>query len=212
MKKNPLVINFAVIIIRKIELYEHIIRYLHKFNVTNILIIKRKGLKTNTKILKKYKISYDIVKSYENKNIYENLIIYKKKLPIFFFHLNSENFLNQNLFDLKEVIRRNPNKLIYFKNNSLIPSIKVFNKNRLNFYQKVEKKKFLNKNCKIISFKKKDLLVLHKDQNKKKIQKFFKKIYSKNLILDRDGVINKNLGYVSEISDLKWVNGFIKAI
>ena len=36
MKKNPLVINFAVIIIRKIELYEHIIRYLHKFNMNSL--------------------------------------------------------------------------------------------------------------------------------------------------------------------------------
>ena len=45
-----------------------------------------------------------------------------------------------------------------------------------------------------------------------KIKKFFLKIYSKTIILDRDGVINVNKGYVGFKKDFFFQNGAIKTI
>ena len=53
---------------------------------------------------------------------------------------------------------------------------------------------------------------LNKNKNKNKIIKFLRKINSKNVILDRDGVINKDFGYISSIKKLDWINGFTKTI
>lgn len=210
--KKSLFINFAVIIVSRIEIFDHILKYLHKFNIKDILIIKKKKLKLNKTIIKKYKFNFQILKLKDNDNLYKILQSNQKKLPNFFFSLDTESFLNQNLFDLKDIIKKNPKKLIYFKNKNLISNLRVLDKKRLKFYNNVEKKKLPKENCKMIKFKKDQFLILNKDKNKKKIQNFFKNIYSKSIILDRDGVINENFGYISEIKNFKWINGSLKAI
>ena len=48
--------------------------------------------------------------------------------------------------------------------------------------------------------------------NSLKIKNFFSKIYSKLIILDRDGVINVDRGYVGFKKDFSFQNGAIKAI
>ena len=48
--------------------------------------------------------------------------------------------------------------------------------------------------------------------NNLKIKNFFSKIYSKCILLDRDGVINVDRGYVGFKKDFSFQNGAIKAI
>ena len=38
------------------------------------------------------------------------------------------------------------------------------------------------------------------------------KNYKKAAFLDRDGVINKDIGYLHKIEDFKWVDGAIEAL
>ena len=37
-------------------------------------------------------------------------------------------------------------------------------------------------------------------------------MFKSAVFLDRDGVINKDLGYVFKIDDVEWINGSIEAI
>ena len=53
---------------------------------------------------------------------------------------------------------------------------------------------------------------LAKIKNKKEIHQFFSNIYSRSIILDRDGVINVNKGYVGFKKDFVFQPGAIKAI
>ena len=53
---------------------------------------------------------------------------------------------------------------------------------------------------------------LNKNKNKNKIIKFLRKINSKNIILDRDGVINKDLAISQVLKKLDWINGFQKQL
>ena len=83
--KKSLFINFAVIIVSRIEIFDHILKYLHKFNIKDILIIKKKKLKLNKTIIKKYKFNFQILKLKDNDNLYKILQSNQKKLPNFFF-------------------------------------------------------------------------------------------------------------------------------
>ena len=50
MIKNSILINNAVINFTRDEIFDYIIRYLHKFNIGNITILKRKSsIKFNKK-------------------------------------------------------------------------------------------------------------------------------------------------------------------
>ena len=84
MKKNFLLINFAVLNIRNNILFNHFVRYLIKYNVNKILIIKYKKTSINYKILKKYHIVYKVVNAVHKNDMYSNLSYYKKDLPRFF--------------------------------------------------------------------------------------------------------------------------------
>ena len=83
MKKN-LIINFAILNIHDTILFDYFIRYLHKFNIKSILIIKYKRIKINLDILKHYQIKFVIVNAIDNNDLLNNLIYFQKKLPRIF--------------------------------------------------------------------------------------------------------------------------------
>jgi D-glycero-D-manno-heptose 1,7-bisphosphate phosphatase len=205
-------VNFAVINLKNNYLFDNIIRYLHKYNITKILIIKYKNFNINFAILKEYKINYNVVSAIDNRNLYQNLIYYKNFLPNFFFSIDANYFLNFNLFDLQLKYKKKPNKFFYFGNNFHNFGLYLFDKRKINFYQKIAIRNFKSKNCIKIKHDNSDLLVLDKKITERKIIKYFNKIYLKTIILDRDGVINENYGYVGEIKKFKWVEGAIQTI
>jgi D-glycero-D-manno-heptose 1,7-bisphosphate phosphatase len=205
-------INFAVLNLNDSILFDHFIRYLHKYNIKNILIIKYKKLNINFKLLREYQINYKVTKAVDKNSFYKNLKNNKNLLPNFFFSINGNNFIDQNLFDLQKLFKKNPDKFIYFSNNFINPHLYVFDRNRLNFYEKIDKKFFPEKYCVKLNYKDKDLFVLKKKNSKDSVNKFFNRVYCKSIILDRDGVLNKDFGYVSKVKDFKWIKGAVKAI
>ena len=84
-------------------------------------------------------------------------------------------------------------------------------KNMINKYDFTFKNISKNSNYKL-HFVNNEYLKLKKNQNEKKIDQFFSKIYSRSIILDRDGVINVNKGYVGFKKDFIFQPGAIKAI
>jgi D-glycero-D-manno-heptose 1,7-bisphosphate phosphatase len=211
MKKNLLLINFAVLNIQNNVLFDHFARYLLKYNINKILIIKYKRTVIDYKILKKYHIVYKVVNAVHKNDIYSNLTYYKKNLPHFFFNIDTNHFLNENLFNLKNIFKKNKNKFIYFEKNSIIPKLNIFDKTKISFYKKINQN-YTDKNCLKINYTKNDFFEIDSENNPDKISKFFNKIYNKTIILDRDGVINKNLGYVGNIKKFEWIKGAQKAI
>ncbi len=211
MKKN-LIINFAILNIHDTILFDYFIRYLHKFNIKSILIIKYKRIKINLDILKHYQIKFVIVNAIDNNDLLNNLIYFQKKLPRIFFSFDTRFFLNQNLFKLKNIFKNKYNKFIYFISKSYYFKFNIFKKNKLDFYKKIQKENFPRSQLLKVDISKNQAIYLNKNINKNKIIKFFRKINSKNVILDRDGVLNKDYGYISNIKKFDWVNGSLKAI
>ena len=211
MNKNP-IIKFAVLNVHNTILFDYFIRYLHKFNIKSILIIKYKRANINLNILRDYQIKFDIVNAIDKDDLLNNLIYFRKKLPDIFFNFDTSFFLNQNLFKFKNKFKKKNKKLIYFLNKSYYFKFNLFRKCELNFYKKIQKENFPKSKLLKIEIGKTQVFCLNKNKNKNKILKFFRKINSKNVILDRDGVINKDFGYISNIKKLDWINGFTKAI
>ena len=110
-------VNFVVINLKNNYLFDNIIRYLHKYNIKKILIIKYKDFNINFNILKEYKINYKVVSAIDDRNLYQNLIHYKNLLSNFFFSIDTNYFLNFNLFDLQLIYEKKPQKFFYFGNN-----------------------------------------------------------------------------------------------
>jgi len=205
-------VNFVVINLKNNYLFDNIIRYLHKYNIKKILIIKYKDFNINFNILKEYKINYKVVSAIDDRNLYKNLIHYKNLLSNFFFSIDTNYFLNFNLFDLQLIYEKKPKKFFYFGNNFHNFGLYLFDKRRINSYQQIAIRNFKSQNCIKIKHYESDLLVLDKNITKRKVIKYFNKIYSQTIILDRDGVINENYGYVGEIKKFKWVEGAIQTI
>ena len=211
MNKNT-IIKFAVLNVHNTILFDYFIRYLHKFNIKSILIIKYKRANINLNILRDYQIKFDIVNAIDKDDLLNNLNYFRKKLPDIFFNFDTSFFLNQNLFKFKNKFKKKNKKLIYFLNKSYYFKFNLFRKCELNFYKKIQKENFPKSKLLKIEIGKTQVFCLNKNKNKNKILKFFRKINSKNVILDRDGVINKDFGYISNIKKLDWINGFTKAI
>ena len=92
MIKNSILINNAVINFTRDEIFDYIIRYLHKFNIGNITILKRKSsIKFNKKILRNYKIKFKVINVYYEDNLYD-ILKQIKKLPHYFFLLDTNSF------------------------------------------------------------------------------------------------------------------------
>lgn len=210
--KDQFLVDYAVLHARNNILIKFFFQYFYKYNVKKILIIKYENFFINPRLFKKYKFDYVVLKAVDKINIHNNLNFYKKKLPNFFFSVNCNYFLNYNLYDLQNKYKHNPKKFLYFNNKTHSIGLHLFDKNKINFYKEIEAKHFKNKCCVKIQYSKSDLLELDKNVSQKKINKFFTQINSKNIIFDRDGVINENLGYVGSIKNFKWCQGAIAAI
>ena len=98
---KKIIINFAVLNVNNTILFDYFIRYLHKFNIKSILIIKYKRSKIDLNVLKDYQINFEIVNAIDKDDLLNNLLYFRKKLPKLFFNFDTSFFLNQNLFKFK---------------------------------------------------------------------------------------------------------------
>jgi len=140
---------------------------------------------------------------------------YKKILPNFFLLVNSNFFLNENLFNLFSIFKKNLNKNLIIKkrvNNRIVNTeFAIINKNNLYDYSYFDHRYQQKSYISVLSNK--EFLQLDcKKKDKNKIKSFFLKLYNKNILLDRDGVINVDKGYVGYKKDFVWQKGALKAI
>ncbi len=107
-----------------------------------------------------------------------------------------------------------------YKSNLMNSGIYFFKKKSLKYFSK---KKFSLENDLLPKLIKQKKIIAYQEKNffidigtkkqlisaKKKLKKYF---YKPGLFLDRDGVLNKDTGYVYKYKDFKWLPGSIKAI
>lgn len=207
--------NLAILVVDNVYMINHALNYLYKYNFKKIIILKKKNVKIKKNLSNNFnlkiinfslnKFSYDILKK---KNI-------RTKLNDKFLILRTSKFLNIDLFKLYRIFLKHKKKLVISisNQNKKLDNTEIFFLSR----RMLEKYDFtfnnLYKSTKYkINFVKNDYLKVEKSYNKKKIDQFFSKIYSKSIILDRDGVINVNKGYVGFKKDFIFQLGAIKAI
>lgn len=215
MKKNCL--DTAVIILNnKIYLIEFF-KIFYKYNLKNIIfIIDNKKNIFDLNLNKPFNFNLTFLKKKKTEDIFQVLKKNKKKIPNFFLLVDCSTFVNENLFNLFSKFYKNFDKNLIIKkkvNNCIINTgFSLINKNNLYDYSLIDHKKdFKNKYRSFLSDK--EFIQLH--PNKKinsKINSFFLKIYSKNILLDRDGVINVDKGYVGFKKNFIWQKGALKAI
>ncbi len=207
----------AVVIVDNPILLPNIFNYLFKFNFNKIILLKKTNLNLDLNFYKDKQFKF-IIKNYNNKNFLYNYI--KKKsilnnLENNFLVLKSSKFIDVNLFKLFKLFKKNKKKLIITvskKNKGLNNSECFFLRKKLiNSYDFSFKEILKNKNY-LINIVNDDFIYINKKTSKKKIINFFSKINSKAIILDRDGVINVNKGYVGFKKDFVFQKGAIKAL
>ena len=209
--------NSALVIVDNKLLLSHTLNFLYKFNFKNIVLVKNKNFKLNLNLLKKHNFKF-IIRNFQTKKFSYKLLGKKYFLDSFgqdFLLLKTSKFVNLNLFGLYKIFLNNINKLVITavnKNRSFHNSEIFFIRRKffLN-YDFSFKKIFKNKSYKI-NYVNCEYIEAKKKINKIKVDNFFSKIYSKAVILDRDGVININKGYVGFKKDFKFQKGAIKAI
>ena len=163
----------------------------------------------------------------------------QNKLDNYFLVINGDTFFDINIHSLFEVLKKNKyygiiattnknNKrfgYLFRKNNQnyVNAGTYIFSKKIFRLFQNKKEISLENDVFPIGIKKKKIQFQRYNDQNKfidigvhkdlKKTPLFLKKIfYRPALFLDRDGVINKDLGYVHKIKDFKWLKGSKKII
>ena len=208
----------AVIILDKEKLLSEMIKYFYKFNIKKIIILNFTNKKITTKKFSIYCSNLIILNLSEKK--FEFNILKKKKiyniLDDTYILVNGSKFINMNLFKLYETFKINTKKLIinlYKKNQKFINTeYYILKKNKINLYDfkfknlKDKQKYYLNyTNESFIDISNKNLSI-------RKIDTFFSLIYSKLIILDRDGVINEDKGYVGNKKNFTFQNGALRAI
>lgn len=207
----------AVIILDKQIILSQILRYLYKFNYKKLIILNFTNFK-NYKIFKNF--DFKIIEYKFNNKTFEFEILQKEKilrnLDKNFLILKSSKFSNINLYDLFEIFKKNKKKLTitYKKKNKSIINIEYYFLSKkflklydFSFFNLKNKKKY------IFNFSNKEILDVAKENlNSLKIKDFFLRLYSKLIILDRDGVINVDKGYVGFKKDFSFQNGAIKTI
>ena len=210
--KKKITINMAVIFLDNNLLLNEFIKYFYKFNVKNFLIINCSNKTVKPKLKKSFFIKIKFVYS-KKENLFLNLDMYKNYLSDYFYCVNGNKFVNENLFNLKNIYLKNRKKLIYnFKDNENT-EFYILEKKKLRFYEKVSKINLFKKNRHFLIRKIKcDYLDINLEYNIKTVKKFFYRIYSKVILLDRDGILNKDSGYVGSIKDFIWNEGAVKAI
>jgi len=210
-------INSALVVIDNKILLNQILNYLYKFNFKKIILLKNKNLKISLSLIKKYNFDLTVL-NYKNQKFNYNLIKEKKIFRCLdnkFLLLRTSKFINFNLFHLYKIFLKNNNKLVITinKKNKGLDNAEIFflKKNFLNTYDFSFKNILKNFNYKI-NFTNSEFIKVKKNFSKKRINNFFSKIYSRSIILDRDGVINVNKGYVGFKKDFIFNKGAIKAI
>lgn len=208
-------ISSAVLIVDNKSILQHSLNYLHKYNFKKIILLKQKNLKIKKDLIKNYNIK--IINFSSQKFTYDILKkkIFKMNIENRFFLFRTSKFINLNLFELYKIFIRYNKKLVITisKKNTVLENTEFFfvKKNMIDKYDFTFKDIFKKSNYKLY-FANNEYLKLKKNQNKKKINQFFSKIYSRSIILDRDGVINVNKGYVGFKKDFIFQPGAIKAI
>lgn len=214
-KKFP---QYAVIILDKKVLFDELLKYLYKFNIKKIVILNFTNSTLNVSKIKKYKFDFNIFNFKKKKFHYNYLFIKKilKKVNSNFFLLKTSKFINLNLFNLFKRFNQNSNKLILnvvnFKKRLKNTEVYILNKNQLKKYNFTFDNIENNKDYILNLCKERFLEISNKKIDNKFIYKFFSNIYSKVILLDRDGVINKNKGYVGFKNQFIFQRGAVKAI
>ena len=212
---NKYFVNSALLIVDDLLILKQILNFLHKYNFKKIVILKKKKFKIKRDLTKNFQVkiynfssqnfSYDLLK----KKIY-NINIEEKFLLI-----RTSKFININLFELYKIFVRNKNKLVItlHKNQKVVDNTEIFfiKKSMIDKYDFTFSNILKNINYKL-NIVNNEYLNLNNKLNKKKIYQFFSKIYSRSIILDRDGVINVNKGYVCFKKDFVFQPGAIRAI
>jgi D-glycero-D-manno-heptose 1,7-bisphosphate phosphatase len=209
--------NSAILIVDKITTVKHYLNFLYKYNFKKVIFIKNKNIKIKKELLKTFnfetkvvnfsseKFTYDILKKKNIKNkISGNLLV-----------IRTSKFINLNLFKLYDIFLKNNQKLVITltKYNKKFENTEFFflksyliDKYDFSFHNLYKNKKYK------IYFVQNEYFKLKKNHTKKQVNQFFSSIYSNVVILDRDGVINENKGYVGFKKDFKFQSGAIKAI
>ena len=209
--------NSAILVVDKITTVKHYLNFLYKYNFKKVIFVKNKNIKIKKELFKTFnfetkmvnfsskEFTYDILKKKNIKNkISGNLLV-----------IRTSKFINLNLFKLYDIFLKNNQKLVITlsKYNKKFENTEFFflKSNLIDKYDFSFHNLYKNKKYKI-HFVKNEYFKLKKNHTKKQVNRFFSKIYSNVVILDRDGVINENKGYVGFKKDFKFQSGAIKAI
>lgn len=215
MKKKYL--ETAVVIVNNDIYLKEFFKIFYKYNLKNIIfIINNEKNIFDLNLNKPFNFNLKFFKKKNTENTFQVLKKYKKKLPNFFLLVNSSAFLNENLFNLFFKFYKNFYKNLIVKkkvNDRIINTeFSIINKNNLYDYSLVDNKKYFKNKYRSILSDKEFIQLDHNKKIKNKINSFFFKIYSKNILLDRDGVINVDKGYVGLKKNFVWQKGALKAI
>ena len=106
--------NSALVILDNKILLPHTLNYLQKFNFKNLTLIKKKSLKLNYNLLRKYNFNFKI-KNYSTQEFSYNLLKRNFFLDFTgetFLIIKTSKFINLNLFTLHNIFINNIKKLI----------------------------------------------------------------------------------------------------
>lgn len=223
--------------INKIPFIEYLIKYFFNYGIEEIILLtsyknflfKKKYDKKNFEFLK--------IKCIKEKKLLGTagaLFSAKKHLKENFLLCNGDTIFDINLFDLVKkfkkkyvgilacsTIQENNNRYTIFNSKKKLVSSGVYIFNKKKIFRYLGKNKSLEKNVlkklpksqfKKIPFKKK-FLDIGTPSDFAKAEKFLLNIQKRKCaFLDRDGVINYDLGYVHKKKDFKFKNKVIEAI
>ena len=212
--QKKLFINTAIIVVKDTDLLEEFFKFYYKYNIKNIVLISDFKIFLDKKKFKSFNFNFSFIKKKKHQ---KNFDVIKKiivKLPKYFFLSNGNKFINENLFSFFLAFKKRKKNILFIKkiiNNEIINTdFFIINKNNLfkNSVTDIENSKnnIFYSDKEFFYFNKKI-----KNIRNSKI-KFFAEIYSKNILLDRDGVINVDKGYVSSKRRFIWQKGALKAI
>jgi len=198
-------INQAVLFLKNETYLNHFFRILYKHNFKKIFIFTNKKLELDKLNTFFDKIEISFTQALDPLFI-DNYKQFYNKLDNEFISINCDFFLADNYLYLKKYLSKKK-KSIYVKYlGNDIPFI-LFKKkiflSRLNSEKILKLKKDIKKKFNLLNLQ---------NSKKNKIKLFFSNVYKKTIILDRDGVININKGYVGFKNKFFFQKGAIKAL
>ena len=199
-------LNTAVLLVKNQSYLNKFYNIFKKFNFKKILILGKLEKKSNKK-----NIIYINVKKKDFHFKYI-LNIIDKKINKDFFLFNSDYFINQNLYKSEKYFNKINKSLIFYekKISDKIPPFSIINKKKIK--NLIENYKYFKKKNQFVKYKKLNEFINLENSSKNKIKNYFSEINKKTIFLDRDGVINKDYGYVGFIKDFSWIPGAKKTI